>query len=287
MSAKQKISRLEQLLARVQSRAGAPRTAAPVAHAVPSPPVPAAVLAPPPQPQRASSPAPPIVQRRFTPPPETSVDQEMDEVEVSAGGVVEVDIDVEEGMPMESGAHAVAPGTLPPDEIDEDATLTSRPPPVAEAPEAEPAEAFAAPANEIVEPEPSSSPRPIAEEAESAPRHTPPPESGKQVAAPSVHPPSRKSTAPPPSDGHTLIGGWREPGLGQPAQPVITTGVRVPAPQQVSPPAPPPQPSGTRLSPDVTKADLPAHVQVAAFEGAVAAPRPLTFGELVDATLGL
>ena len=55
------------------------------------------------------------------------------------------------------------------------------------------------PANEIEEPSPSSSRRPIAGEEpvaeayseESAPRHTPPPESGKQVAAAPSNPPAR------------------------------------------------------------------------------------------------
>lgn len=297
MNTKEKIGKLEALLARVQARANAPRTpfVAAAASALPSPGP--AVLAPPPQPQRTSSPAPPAVARHPTPPPDTRAEMD-DDVEVSAG-VVEIDIDVEEGIPMESGAHAVAAQTEPPEEQTEYATDTNRHPEgeVAHADAEAGYDAYgeapaAAPANEIVEPEPSSSPRPIAEETpeESAPRHTPPPESGKQVAAaPSVHPaaPPRKSTAPPPSEGHTLIGGWREPGLDAPQirEPAAAYGVRVPAPAPAQPP--PPQASGTRLSPDVTRAELPARAEVASFEGALPVAKPATFGELVDAALSL
>ena len=215
-------------------------------------------------------------------------------------------------MGAESGAQPVAHPTMPPDEleeVDEPPALTQPGGPADLAASAAPP---APPANEIEEPAPSSSRRPIAAEApevtygeESAPRHTPPPESGKQVAAPSVIPAAsaRKSSIPPPPpslEGHTLIGGWREPGLQVPNA-GSTTGVRVPAPgvppsametapteYHASPPAPPaPQASGTRLSPDVTKPSLPASANVASFQGASQVAKPQTLGDLLDLTLGL
>ena len=128
---------------------------------------------------------------------------------------------------------------------------------------------------------------------------------------------------PPPSlEGHTLIGGWREPGLG-PQGPGIPLGVRVPAPVGFpSPVSAAPQTIGTGPSqpsvgaspgasagevvgpkparsaaaapppvvataPAVTRAELPAAGQVARFEGAAPTFAPTTFGELLDATLGL
>jgi hypothetical protein len=242
------------------------------------------------------------------------------DVEVSSE-VVEVDIDIDEPMALESGAQPVAQQTMPPDELLEEEQPIEREPsmrPPAESREEEIAHA-APPANEIEEPTPSSSRRPIAGEeataneeayeAESSPRHTPPPESGKQVAAPSVHPPSRKPSAPPPSlEGHTLIGGWREPGLGTPQispSAGMSTGVRVPAPPAGAGPGARPsgteppatvvqgagavaaQPSGTRLTADVTQPELASGASVASFTGAPAIERPKTLGELLDLTLGL
>ncbi|MDB4940769.1 MAG: hypothetical protein JWP97_303 [Labilithrix sp.] len=260
------------------------------------------------------------------------------DVEVSSE-TVEVDIDIDEpgyeppgyeppgydaattpafAQPgAQSGAQPVAQPTMPPEDLEE---LEEEEPRVAHttaAPSAPPEELVAAaqPANEIEEEAPSSSRRPIAGEephdayaAESAPRHTPPPESGKQATAPSVHPAARSGSeptfereeagaslnpsAPPPSlEGHTLIGGWREPGLGQPRVPQVgaglTTGVRVPAPPPAAG-APPAQASGTRLSPDVTRPEVAASAAgVASFEGDVAIARPSTMGELLDLTLSL
>jgi len=219
------------------------------------------------------------------------------DVELEVSEVVEVDIDVEEMEALESGAQPVASPTAPPDELEEVYDDDAQPPPETVHDEI----AAAAPlANEIEEPAPSSSRRPIAgEEAESAyneeaPRHTPPPESGKQATAPSVQPAPRMSSVPPPPslEGHTLIGGWREPGLGQGLPGV--GGVRVSgppaeAPQVVqAPPAPAaPAASGTRLSPEVTRPSLAASgARVATFEGAPA-PTPTTMGDLLDLTLGL
>jgi hypothetical protein len=215
---------------------------------------------------------------------------------------------------MESGAQpASAPASLPPEEL-HPAQPSVPPGATTDEPLA------AAPANEIDVPAPSSSPRPIAEPVAEhpVPRHTPPPESGKQVAASSA-PPDRRSV-PPTSvpgaaslEGHTLIGGWREPGLFDPNTGLpgegLAAGVPVPAPaaptsDMPSPPSsrpPPPvaapapeapvatpaQASSVRLTPESTRPELPQGAAVATFDGAVPAFAPSTFGELLDATLGL
>lgn len=209
------------------------------------------------------------------------------DVEVSAE-VVEIDIDepahADHGfVPAESGAQPVAehaPEHEPlPEDLSEElvATATSLPPGPAELSEPPPPPPAA---NEVVEPEPSSSPRPIATEIPDAysasgevPRHTPPPESGKQVAAPSVRPepalrkssipPARVSAAPPP-----LSGGWREPGRVPPV-------VAAPVAQSV------------RLAPESTRGAIPIDANVVAIEGNAAAFKPATFGDLLDATLSL
>lgn len=311
MSAKAKIAQLESLLYRVQTRAAEPRAAAhaPVMAAAPAVAEPEIE-----QEERTQLDAVQTADVRTSPPPaepmvESYEDQDA-EVEVSAE-VVEVDIDVDEPIAAESGAQPVAYATEPPAEleevIDDEVPVNTRPSGASEELAASPA------ANELDEPTPSSSRRPIADEAlpgaeayeaESSPRHTPPPESGKQVAvSPSAHPPRKSTVPPPPSlEGHTLIGGWREPGLANPPPGGGTpgVGVRVPAPPHAAPPAPvvppaagsspqvaPPQPSGTRLSPDVTRPDLPQVAKVATIEGASPVAKPVTMGDLLDLTLGL
>ncbi|MBS2014677.1 MAG: hypothetical protein JST00_17450 [Deltaproteobacteria bacterium] len=308
MSAKAKIAKLESLLTRVQTRAAEPRAVAHAAPAVAEPEIE--------QEERTQLDAVQTADVRTSPPPPEpmveSYDEDQDaDVEVSAE-VVEVDIDVDEPIAAESGAQPVAYATEPPAEleevIDDDVPVNTRPSGASEELAASPA------ANELEEPTPSSSRRPIADEAlpgaeayeaESSPRHTPPPESGKQVAvSPSAHPPRKSTVPPPPSlEGHTLIGGWREPGLANPP-PGATPGmgVRVPAPPPQAPPAPPamappavgssprvaePQPSGTRLSPDITRPDLPPAAKVASIEGASPIAKPETMGDLLDLTLGI
>ncbi len=309
MSAKQRIGRLQELLERVQMRAQEPRASgaayapapvmaqAPASPSYPTPPP--ALLSPPPaasvppaaEPQHASyvsyvSSAPPPTEAHAG--PEDDAD-----VEVSSE-TVEIDIDIDEPMPMESGAQPVAQATMPPDDLEDEEVE----PPMATQPSVRPphqdeevTQMVAPPANEIEEPAPSSSRRPIAAEEpaetygeESAPRHTPPPESGKQVAAPSVHPSARQSAPPPSLENHTLIGGWREPGLGVPQ---IAPNARLPASRSEQPPKAGPQASGTRLSPDVTLPNLAVGAaNVASFEGAPVA-KPTTLGELLDLTLSL
>ena len=326
---KEKLSRLQELLERVQLRAAAARAhgASEESHAAAqtSPP-PAAynerdeeMLAGPATPAQAS--VLPAGEPSVYPEAEVDYDVNTDsEVEVSSE-VVEIDIDVDEPMPLESGAQPVAQQTMPPEDLEEEVDeqpMATQPSvrPHADEPREEEVTHAAPPANEIEEPAPSSSRRPIAgEEAsvgayepESAPRHTPPPESGKQVAAaPSNHPHSRNPSAPPPSlEGHTLIGGWREPGLGTlQISPSAggSTGVRGPGPGPAAGRGPsgtePPatvvqemgtmtaQASGTRLTADVTRPELASGAQVASFTGAPAIDKPKTLGELLDLTLGL
>ena len=308
MSAKEQIGRLQSLLERVQMRAQEARAMgaafAPVAPAAP------AYATPTPEPASAEvdhdSFPPDTAHGGAQPAPEAYADSEDDSyVEVSSE-TVEVDIDIDEPMAMESGAQPIAQPTMPPEaleeEADEEAIATA--PPMAAASVHEEVTHIAA-ANEIEEPAPSSSRRPIAGEEptgtyseESAPRHTPPPESGKQVAAPSVHPAAARSgseasinpSAPPPSlEGHTLIGGWREPGLGAPQ---ITPAAGTPPAVRVPPPPAPhaaaaPQASGTRLTADVTRPNLAASANVAHFEGAAPVAKPTTLGEMLDLTLAL
>ena len=343
MSPTEKIAKLESLLARVKERAEAPRATGAVAfqpppahvaesaHAVPEP-APAvhqSPTAPPPSVEAvaaahmSSVPPPPETATGWTePPPETSaepvletgeadIDADM-EVEVSAE-VVEVDIDIDEPglLPAESGTQPVAEHAtngFHPAEVELYAAANelmaepSVPPPPPEPPAA----------NEVLEPAPSSSPRPIASEKpeayeeESAPRHTPPPESGKQVAAPSVKPEAVRitttpSSSPPPSlEGHTLIGGWREPGMALPREPGAdlprAPAVRVPPPpppppREVfgsAPPAPPaPLAPPQRLVAEVTQPQLRADAPVATIEGAAPRFTPASFGDLLDATLSL
>ena len=282
--------------------AAAPPMAAPPAVAAPAPvAAPPAIAAPPlvAAPPPVAPPVEPAVMTHAYPPDDSEID-----VEVSAE-VVEVEIDDDEPAltPAESGAQLVAEvateaadaalDDAPAAEVSasevtfsdddaEDITLTS-----ATAPITEPQ----TPANEVIEPSPSSSPRPItiAEshyEEDGAPRHTPPPESGKQVATASVKPPDSEriaSLAPDSSidseEGNTLIGGWREPGVPF-AQPRAVPTAPAPAP------VPPPAGRQDRLEATLTKAQL-VDAPVAIVDGTVATFEPASFGDLLEATLRL
>ena len=332
MSANEKISRLQGLLERVQGRGPQPRAArtnggsSPVLEHAAAASAPTPAPTPTPTPAQAAYVAPALAEPDLemmpavsdtsssAPPPATiDYDVESDaEVEVSSE-VIDIDIDMDEPMALESGAQPVAQQTTPPGEMVEEDLEPLVAAPIEEA-VAELEEVIEdvtqpAPANEIEEPTPSSSRRPIAGEEpaaeayseDSAPRHTPPPESGKQVAAAPSAPPLRDASVPPPSlEGHTLIGGWREPGLGpQFGPPGAGAPVRVPGvgpvgPTGTEPPAAfvqgqvaPAQPSGTRLSPDATRPNLPARANVASFQGVAPIARPKTLGELLDLTLDL
>lgn len=277
---------------------------------------PETVASSPPEEVRAGWSSPPPTTNASTPP---EMYDDVD-VEVSAE-VVEVDIDVDD-VPRhaESGVEPVAEvaRSVPPveldaigpslgdelEEVDGGARLTephepsvdSEPTFQAAAGEATAIEAPVLPANEIEEPAPSSSRRPIAPSTapnyddvsayaeESSPRHTPPPESGKQVAAPSVAPPRRApSTVPPPSvEGHTLIGGWREPGLPRGAPPA-SLGLEAPT----SPPGFDVAEAATRVAPEVTRGVLPATMKAHTIQGVAPMFVPKSFGELLDASLDL
>lgn len=299
----EQLGRLQLLLERVQSRAAGPRVAraayAARASAAPAPvdlEEEALVSAAPETPMHAPEP----IAAAAYPSEAPGADSEDAEVEVSSE-VVEVDIDIEEAEAIESGAQLVAQQTIPPDDLEEEEEQPATHVTV-DVPEHEEEVAAAAMANEIQEPTPSSSRRPIAAEEAAAeaydegsgPRHTPPPESGRQIAAaPSNTPAPRISSAAPPSlEGHTLIGGWREPGLGTPkTMPASGTGgARLPTLESTSDrPAAAAEAgaSGTRLSPDVTEPKLGAATGVASFSGAPQAPAPTTLGELLDLSLAL
>ena len=334
MSALEQVSKLETLLARIHSRAAEPRTVAAPAPTFAAPmPAPEPFVARAPSITPSSSPRPPRVasilpeppprvasippeailagQVQTTPPPsmgseppptqaemdDLDVDGDMD-VEVSSE-TVEIDIDdpmlTDEGFPRESGSLPVAAQARAPIEESLEEHIEDL---VESIPPAEP------PANEVLEPAPSSSPRPI-ESYETAPRHTPPPESGKQVAIGSVRPEPRMSSTPPPSEGHTLMGGWREPGMPLPrgeARP----GVRVPPPpppppppaELISRPRPPPPPAAIPssatpsiaakpLTSEPTFPSFAAFAEVGVIESPASSFAPITFGDLLDASLSL
>ncbi len=234
MSAEERIQKLEELLARVKVRAAEPRKESAVFAAAGSQePVGSAPL----------TSVPPT--NAFTAEEEAALADEYGDVEVSSEVVeIDVDVDVDEStMEDELAAAAASPPAAELEVVEEDEDTSEQTPPPR-------------PANEVEEPAPSSSPRPIheAREPEDVPRHTPPPESGKQVAAstppqrdasafppppartPSLPPDVPMSEPPPSLEGHTLIGGWREPGLGPVAgSGTSPLGVRVPA----APNAPP------------------------------------------------
>lgn len=302
MRPQEKIAKLESLLARVRERAEAPHPKAQskagaviVAQAEPTEFEQLSPTAPPPGAGMRAPLASSVIETGGD-----TIDSDAD-VEVSSE-VVEVDIDVdldERGsLAGKSGDQAVV------DPLVHEAPRT----------EVELAEEplVAAPlANEVVEPSPSSSSRPIANEPvaneeeasyeeESAPRHTPPPESGKQIALPPSSEPRMSSVPPAMLDGHTLIGGWREPGIVIPreyvgVEPPRAPAVRVPPPSTESSftahvvPTPPlvQESEPARLAPEVTGANLPTHANVVTLEGALPAFAPATFGELLDATLDL
>ena len=191
---------------------------------------------------------------------------------------VEVDIDdVDEALLVASEAppHAAAftmPIVAPPPMVPSASGVGELPPPFAD---------------ELEEVPPSSSRRAVASERPEAygvpspPLHTPPPESGQQV---SVAPAAAVSEPPDSLEDHTLIGGWREPGLGVPH---VGSGVRVPAPVQHREPAVAVAPT-VHLAPDVTRPErLAEGASVAEFAGALPIPKPTTLGELLDLTLSL
>jgi hypothetical protein len=277
VSAKEQITKLEALLARVSSRANEPRIAA--AHtAAPAP------AAPPPAPPTLVV-SPPIVV-----------------------GVSEPDIDVvhettETPAAAKSDARLIAAKPAESLDLDSavdssetllDAHLESIPveeaPPDVEVPEEEPA--------------PSSSRRPIsppaAEEiAETAfgaddlsppPRHTPPPESGRLPAAPELAP-----VIDVDDEVQDITGVHHTPAAERPAAPAVEDTDSLArsgeheglssSPDEVTPP--PAAVSRVALTPHIARPERSASAPVGDPIGQAMAFSPATFGELLDATLAL
>jgi len=269
MSAQEQVAKLEALLARVNGRRGAPRpsavTAAP-AEQTPAPvertPPPAPVAPPPvaaaaPPPAAITSPPPPVepvVAKAAAPEPRTPAPAS---VEVAAKAAspslapdpnVDVDVEVEEGM-----AEVDLDGLD--DEEGGDASLSDS---VADLDVV----AAGASADDDEEDElelPASSRRPIQiqapleesfnDSASAAPPHPVPPESGRQIAA------------PPVLDFEGDL-----------------SGVRSVAAADAAP--------HVELKADVTR-PVVTTASPAVFHGEVPAFHPATFGDLLDATLGL
>ena len=301
MGSKEKIGMLESLLARIRTRAAEPRPvmaaevhAAPVATGpVTAPPPPEAAVAL----RQASSPeiaavVPPVPE---APPPMESRERLVGEDRSAPEEVVELDdrhIVPDDAEVSVSVAEA---------EIDESILAA----------EAAAAEEAAPPSSKRPISEPLAEPMPV-----EAPKHTPPPESGKQVAALSF------------DDDFT---GVREANKGQPVLEADLTGEAIPrasprppgaaakhemeadlpsgaqtAPGQFTPdlvPAPPPtpkpaskppsvrlpseRPPALAMEPEVVKPLLAMTAKAAVFEGSISTFKPTTFAELLDASLSL
>jgi len=308
VSAKEQIAKLEALLARVSSRANAPRivassarsTVAPVASvapvapvAAPTPPAPPVQLrdpAPPPAPQ-PPAPPPPVVVAVKTPDveaPEIPAAAKSDARLIAAKAVDPLDFDA--AVDSTETLHDAHLETISVDEAAPDVE-------VLDAPEDEPA--------------PSSSRRPIspppAEEiAETAfgaddlappPRHTPPPESGRLPAAPELAPVidaddeveditgvhhSPASPASPAGEGPAAAAAAEESdALAKSGE---HEGLSSP-PDEITPP--PAVVSRVELTPHVARPERTASAPVADAIGQAMAFAPATFGELLDATLAL
>jgi len=226
--------------------------------------------------------------------PEVEITEDDGDAEVSAE-MVEVDVDeddlLEDGAGAQSHTQMVAAAPADDNDNDDDGgTLIQagvRAPTVA-------------PEGETLEEAPASSRRPAKAADpfvdEARPPQTPPPESGRQVA--SVHPvaaaPVRESRVPtpppaplasfeadqdedePPSHG-TMVGGWREPGM--PPDSVLRTDVPPAVPVAAARPA--------SIKPETTQPAVAATGAVAVATGQAPTFAPASFGDLLDATLGL
>ncbi len=297
-----RIDKLEALLSRIRTNAQAPR-----AHAAPA--------------------AEPVASHEGSPSAEIAVAPEPD-TQVSAHAAPErprVEAEIE--VPLESRARLVAaPHTDVDEEIEAEEVLEldERHMVQEESPTDVSANATAAPpAAELDEPPPPSSRRPIAEPAESPQEaeirvaHTPPPESGKQVAvealsfdddltgvreahAPRDETPPRVAPepsiqlqslrmpavqAPKPADEMEL----ELPGSAAPSQQDETRPPPGPLPEMRAPRIESiPEPEPTQVSAEITRPTRPvAAAQVAEMIGTVKPGSPKTFGELLDLTLSL
>jgi hypothetical protein len=273
VTAQDQVKKLEALLARVSERRGLPRPevavdgighAQPLAHSAVAAPSPAehhelrseppeSARRPPVEPEVVppSQPVSAVSLTRTGPPPPEDVGTV--EVEVEEG-MAEVDlegIDDVEGASL-SDSVADLDSVAPTD--DEDLPASSRRP---------------------IQLEPKLEELAFGDGAEPPPVHPAPPESGRHLAMPIA------------ADAEGDLSGVRSvpPSEPPPAAPV-------PTPRR--PPSAPPPPAAVvatkladvPLTPEVTKPVLPS-ASPAVFHGAAPAPKPQTFGDLLDATLEL
>ena len=201
MNTQERIAKLEGILARVTDRAKAPRGVSVQVAEVSSHVDPAESATPEVQARdaRTSAPAPAPAAPPLTPPP-PSVDVEVEVVDVKQVSEPPISIDVSSDDEVESSERGVSPADEPRGEVAEEPLQSVVPAEVA----AEASADFAKEPERVPEPEPepehtpeppASSRRPIALESkledlafgDVAPPealHTPPPESGRQVASP-------------------------------------------------------------------------------------------------------
>ncbi len=288
MSAKEQITKLEELLARVSSRAHEPRlalarAAAPVSAA------PVLVVTPPPAPVVAAPVAPPA------PPPPIVV----------AMPAPDADLEETREIPVAAKSDARLIAAKPVEPLDLDTTSDSVETLNDTHLESIPVE-DAGPDIEVAEeePAPSSSRRPIsppaAEEiAETAfgaddlaapPRHTPPPESGRLPAAPELAP-----VIDVDDEAQDITGVHHMPAGDRPAAAAAEEtdamarsgeheGLSSP-PDEITPP--PAVVSRVALTPHIARPERSASAPVVDAIGQAMAFSPATFGELLDATLSL
>ena len=317
-----RIEKLEALLSRIRGNAQAPRHA----HAAPAAPSQSAevqILEPETQ---KSIPTPPPAERA----PEPEIPLESRARLVAAPHAELEELEAEEVLELDD-RHVVREEE---EELDADSSETAE----VRVPAAALAASQTAKPQEPQEPEeapPPSSRRPIAEPAESAqeaeirvaPLHTPPPESGKQVAAEAlsfdddltgVREASR--AAVPPAEASIQLQSLRSPAVPAPA-PRDEMEAELPgsAPEEATRPPPGPfpasggaeplpemrapriesvpqagfgpasgEPGPTQVSAEVTRPTRPvAAAQVAEMIGTVKPVAPKTFGDLLDLTLSL
>ncbi len=331
MGAKEQIGKLEALLGRIKTRAAEPRPvpavamevapAAPIAAAVEPAPIPSIdgpVTAPPPAEAVALRDAEPVTPPPPPPPTPTPVPEapppmesrarlvaaeergadEPEVVELDDRHIVQDDGEVSVSVVEAEGSEAELIGAAEAEALE-----------AAEAAEAEAAEA-APPSSKRPIAEPIVEPPPVAVASEA--RHTPPPESGKQVAALSFDDDltgvreSNKVAPAPVEPSEAAI-----PLASQPPAKVAAAADEMEAdlplagqaPGQYSPDLSPPSvkpaskppsvrlpserpPAAAAMEPDRTEPKL-ADAKAAAFEGSVAPWKPATFAELLEASLGL
>jgi hypothetical protein len=275
-----RIEKLETLLARIKANAGRPRTAY---EREPS------TLTVPPSPDAQAALAAEEHREGPTTDPEPKVEQKPREREIEA--------------PLESRARLVAAPAAEVEEIDADDVMELDDRHVVQEVVVEErielAQTVEAKGLEPEEPPPSSR-RPITEpaqtpqEAEIQVAHTPPPESGKQVAASDlsfdddftgVRETTTKVELPKPAPEESIqLQSLRSPAVPTPAVP-DELEADLPEPEPADEPTrPPPGP----LPPEVTRPTRPvAASQVAEMVSRVPTATPRTFGELLDLALSL